>query len=173
MSEQKVGIEYFAGFFDGEGCVSIRRLRFKRKNGLCISYQIQAQTTNTNIAVLNVFCERFGGRVDFKTVPKKEGVKPCFTWRVNCNKAMAFLNAIRPFLIVKCEDVDIVLNFDLMRRKKMIERNKTKLKYSDQTISDLDTERHKLISRRNKGLISVLSPYVFSNGRYNMKDAIL
>src|SRR3990167_5349352 len=94
---------YFAGFFDGEGCiassfytVSNRRDGYKRvKIGICIS--------NTDIRPLELIQLCFGGNIT-KTKNKFNTNMQLFRWNLyNKQDILKFLNNIFPFSIVKKE----------------------------------------------------------------------
>ena len=78
-------IEYVAGFFDGEGCVS-----YNGRNYLSV------QIAGNCYEVINLIQEQFGGSIH--TRPNGTNVL-----QISTRQAESFLNAILPFLIVKKE----------------------------------------------------------------------
>jgi hypothetical protein len=113
-------IAYLAGFFDGEGSVTINRLkradhsadgRYKTD-----SYTLHAVIGNTDPTVVVWAQSLFGGYL----VPRparKAHQKPAVHW-VICNQwAMRFLETIRPYLRMKMNVVDVAINFQRAMRK--------------------------------------------------------
>ena len=100
-------LAYFAGFFDGEGCVAI----YKKKYVVSL--------TNTDVRPLKKVQEMWGG---FINVQKKENrrfaIQDIFRWQVYGHNARPFLEAIRPFVLVKREQIDIYLSvLDVLPKK--------------------------------------------------------
>lgn len=93
-----------AGFFDGEGCISIHR----RDRGCSIAFQIVVQVSQNDRRPLDAIAFRFGGTV----TPSQNGYDRCHRWRTSFHKAEVFIRAIRPHLLVKAAEADIAL--DLM-----------------------------------------------------------
>lgn len=88
---------YAAGFFDGEGCISIGN------NG-----SISCGIVNTNIEILEMFKEIYGGSVS----PRKQKVnKEQFVWRVYGETAISFLETIIDILVEKQSQAIVVLAF--------------------------------------------------------------
>ena len=87
------GRAYMAGFFDGEGCVTISRPR-SRSN-----YQLEVNIGNTNREVLEWVQRNYGGRLH--RMRKHIYYKPISVWQVSGEEAIDFLQLILPFLKVK------------------------------------------------------------------------
>ena len=87
--------QYWAGFFDGEGSVSISNV-----------LRPSATLTQKRRHVLDLAFAKFGGMVYGKGNKKHEGYQLTFK---NADEVEGFLNAIYPFLIVKKEEVEIIL----------------------------------------------------------------
>lgn len=86
---------YLAGFFDGEGHISISRSR-KRP----WSCYVDVGCTNTVKAPLLMFVRAYGGKVYPKVVSSNR--KPCFVWRCsNAKNASWALARMLPWLQVK------------------------------------------------------------------------
>lgn len=94
---------YFAGFFDGEGCISVTN----PKRG------VRVVLTNTNLEVLEDFNKYFGvGKISMKKRTKKDIYnKPCYMWICWNRGAEKFLNEIAPFLRIKKQECEIALEF--------------------------------------------------------------
>ena len=96
---------YIAGFFDGEGCVSI-----KRTGGSGNYLQVVAQIINTDIDILKKFKEKFSGNIHvmYRTKPNH---KTGYTWKVASKSAYEFLLAIYPYAIIKRDRIKLALEF--------------------------------------------------------------
>lgn len=116
MKKDKELLAYFAGFFDGEGCIGV----YKRKPGKAHRspcYYIYASITQTDISVLNLFKAIYGGSMTlYRSSPIFPNAKKLYFWQLSCNKAEKFLKDIQPNLIVKKERVDLALKFRRIQR---------------------------------------------------------
>lgn len=95
--------EYAAGFFDGEGCVSITR---SWKNG---QVHLSANLVNTNKQILDLFKLQFGGNVHTRQL--KPNWKPASHWFIYGYAAIEFFKFIRPFLRIKQSQVELAFEF--------------------------------------------------------------
>jgi hypothetical protein len=104
-----VELAWFAGFFDGEGCVRIQ----KQPNGrYAPSYTLTVSVTNTDHATLNKFQTAFGGTIgDKRTTSNKAWWTQAWAWRLNGIAAMRFLECIRPYAVLKRPEIAIGLEF--------------------------------------------------------------
>lgn len=93
---------YLAGIFDGEGTVG-----YYPANG---SHTIYVQVTNTDSRVINWVKNLIpGGFV--KTRKRHVNRKPVWEWLVrDRDLAIEVLNIIRPYLIIKADQVDLLLS---------------------------------------------------------------
>jgi hypothetical protein len=91
-------LAYAAGFFDGEGCVSFT-LEKCNKSG-----SIAATIGNTNKEVLDFIHKIFGGRLSFyKSNNAKH--KDVHSWVISGSDCIDFLTAIKPWVIIKHEQI--------------------------------------------------------------------
>ena len=90
---------YIAGFFDGEGCISIT------KNG-----SITLGVVNTGLPVLQEFVKYFGGSI---TNRKQKINKQQFVWRVYGITAVEFLDIMvrNNLLVEKKEQAELTLQW--------------------------------------------------------------
>lgn len=107
---------YFAGFFDGEGCIHIAK-KEKQPDGEYLEYQLQVDYTNTNKEVMNYIVSFFAG-----TLIKRNGVnfnqRPYWHWKIYSRSAKIFLKTILPYLIVKRAEANKAIEFqDLMESR--------------------------------------------------------
>src|SRR5438046_3641105 len=98
--------EYAAGFFDGEGCVNLMETGPKAKS---IRPLVRVILTSTHPTILYRFQEQFGGWVNIY----RPGVnrKLRYTWSQLEKKAIAFIQFIQPFSIIKREQIAVALEF--------------------------------------------------------------
>jgi hypothetical protein len=102
-------IKYIAGFFDGEGCISIGRPNTSLKSsgaGRYWCYHLSLQCAQLNPFPLALLLKHFGGRV--KTTGQAAGV-PIYRWHTSGKSARAFLEQIGPHLIVKRQQAKLGL----------------------------------------------------------------
>jgi len=96
-------LAYLAGFFDGEGCVSII---LNSKSG--------ALTLTVSISQLDprplILCQkRFGGSLHRER--DHRGFRTRVSWQTSSRLALAALEQLRPYLIVKGEEADIGISY--------------------------------------------------------------
>lgn len=113
MAPALVTEQYIAGFFDGEGSVSIA---FRQPQGgwrVSPSYVLQVAIAQIDPRPLIAIQERYGGRIYHSGVGRRT-----WAWNVSARKARPFLEAVLPYLIVKRRDAEIGLAFlDISRRQ--------------------------------------------------------
>lgn len=115
-SKAQISPEYLAGFFDGEGHVTI--LEANRCAGYA-SYRIHVGFTNKNLEVLSIIRDSFGGNMIQK---KRHSVKhaQAFELRIgNRDSVRKLLTYIQPFVIIKKEQVSLGLRFLDLGRVRM------------------------------------------------------
>lgn len=93
---------YAAGFFDGEGCISLARSTPGR-------YCLQVHVGNNNRDVLDSYQSRFGGSVGLRS-------SGLYIWAIYSDNAERFLSAIFPYLRVKRGEAEAALMWCKMRR---------------------------------------------------------
>ena len=96
----KLSNQWIAGFFDGEGSVSILR----RKRGGFIEHMLAIQLGQNDRTPLDMVCAQFEGSVCNSKTPSG-----CWRWRAHGGTAEKFLKAIRPHSIVKREQISLAL----------------------------------------------------------------
>jgi hypothetical protein len=113
-------IAYLAGFFDGEGSVTInhvkrtdRTVSGRYKND---SYTLQVVIGNTDPTVPNWAQSMFGGYVIVRE-PRSIAHRPSFSWLISNYWAMRFLETIRPYIRMKGDVVDLAIRFQRAMKK--------------------------------------------------------
>lgn len=92
---------WFAGFFDGEGCISAYKVKGSE------SYSCLARVSNTHLPSLQLFKSRFGGSIYMSK--SKRRARPCFTWQVGGKDLDRFLLVIQPLLYEKGRQVELMM----------------------------------------------------------------
>ena len=113
--------QYFAGFFDADGTVTIEKYTYKRdyvhgpKAGK-LRYAIKVQVGNVYRPVCQMYHERYGGSLYVRKTKSKTH-RPIWVWHVNSLKAVAFLEDVVPYLTVKKRQAELALEFNTHMRK--------------------------------------------------------
>ncbi len=101
-------LAYFAGLFDGEGCVNI--VEVKPKPGRhSPTFQTLAQVSMTDRRSLDLLIGSFGGRIRLST---KEGSRPIWVWRAYHKNAKKFLEDVLPYLVVKKHQAELLIELE-------------------------------------------------------------
>ena len=94
-------LAYAAGFFDGEGCISIG------KNGA-----IDVRITNTAKSVLVKFQALFGGNIGNRT---QKINKMQYAYCLYGENAVEFIKQLKPFLVEKLPQAETILEYYELR----------------------------------------------------------
>lgn len=108
MFETKnTSLAYLAGFFDGEGCISI----IKGKNRLGnTQYGLRVIVSNTNNYVLQLYKFSFSGRIQ-KRKHDKPKWRDCYAWGLSSTQAYDFLKCLYTYLVIKKAEADLAFEF--------------------------------------------------------------
>jgi len=106
--------DYLAGFFDGEGHVSILRSRCGTTAN--VRYWLRVGVSNTDPVVIMEFKKRFGGSVHLRP---SRSIKhtPCYDWVGQNRTAEKCLLILFPHLLVKQRDAQLGLEFQNVVRQ--------------------------------------------------------
>lgn len=96
-------LAYLAGFFDGEGCVSI--VRNSKTNNLTLTVSI----SQLNPLPLFLCQRRFGGSIHRERGTR--GFRNRVSWQTASRLAVAALKAMRPYLMVKADEADVAIAY--------------------------------------------------------------
>ena len=96
---------YLAGFFDGEGSVAVYRSGV-RGYRLCV--QVTQNSSNSSERLLQELPLLFGGCV---TRELRKGLQHTICYKSTGVAAAFFLQCVRPFLRLKCVEVDIAMRW--------------------------------------------------------------
>lgn len=107
MTWTETELAYAAGCVDGEGNIEIR-MRYNKKGTR--HHTCQVSISNTDLRMLLWLHARFDGVVSpQKRKPHSEKHKPVHIWYLSTRSCGDFLAAIRPYLVIKGEQADLVL----------------------------------------------------------------
>lgn len=109
-------LAYFAGLFDGEGHIGIRKSK-PFGNGISNKYDLVIAIRMTDPRPIKAFKEFFNTRYRYETKHQNPNAKPIHVAYANCNLAEEIIKKLRPLLIVKAEEVDLALKFQECKRR--------------------------------------------------------
>ena len=106
---KEVTKSYLAGFFDGEGCISITKN--KKRN----HYNLVVTVSGTKPKIISMFEQFFGGnvRIKLKNFPRQQ----VWIWNVYGEERREFLQIINPYLILKKEEALLGLKYSMYLHK--------------------------------------------------------
>ena len=117
LSDREIG--YLAGFFDGEGCVSIdQHLHMRRTRGRERTFSINVRISNVNLEVLEWIQSLVGGNI--YTHDKPKGNRK-MNWQIYLSgkPAKQLFDAIEPFVIVKRQQIALAREFYCLQGKRV------------------------------------------------------
>jgi len=103
-----ISLDYFAGYFDADGCVGISTQL--NKNGHRI-HQIKATVTSICPLLPDAFRDRFGGTCVITDWGRKQNPnnRVRIDWSISSKKCKVFFDEILPHLIFKPNQVEVAL----------------------------------------------------------------
>jgi hypothetical protein len=105
MSAASHWLAWAAGFFDGEGCIILRK-QVNKRLGWC-SYVLSISVSNTDLRSLQKLEELFGSSVHRRAPMVRR--KPIWDWRLDALKGERCLRLLLPWLVVKHEQAELAL----------------------------------------------------------------
>lgn len=105
----EIQMSYLAGFFDGEGCISIKR----HVKGKATQYVPSVSMTNTNKEIIELFTTSFGVGKPYYVRPNKytTNTKASWWWGIFGSKSITIVESLFPYLLVKRQEALILLKF--------------------------------------------------------------
>ena len=109
----KLDIAYVAGIFDGEGSLTYKKYKERRKKGNKVNYydcwRIAMEISMTDKNTIELIHETLMcGTVRPKKVPK--GMKPQWRWRCTFRDCLYVCKKLWPFAIVKLHKIEQVID---------------------------------------------------------------
>jgi hypothetical protein len=106
---REIDIAWAAGLFDGEGCVWLKRI-WRKGKPLRGRFVLRPKVRMTHRDTINQLAKVFpGGERPSPDKAKKQSCKDAYEIRWNGKAGEHFLRTIRPYLVTKAKEVDIVL----------------------------------------------------------------
>lgn len=98
---------WFAGFLDGEGCVTLVR----QKVGLKVYYRPVVTAANVNRDCLELFRRRFGGKVYCYGPIDSRHLRSVARWVSQSRIAISAVEQLLPYLVVKKEQAKLLISW--------------------------------------------------------------
>tara|TARA_R100001463_G_scaffold57630_4_gene109907 strand:- start:216 stop:650 length:435 start_codon:yes stop_codon:yes gene_type:complete len=92
---QPIEYAYFAGLFDGEGCVMLAKATYNNGN---VYYKPRITLTGCYYPTLSLLEKKYKGHIYIKTNTKDESKKTCYAFSLNGIKSISFLKSLLPYL---------------------------------------------------------------------------
>ena len=103
-------LAWAAGFFDGEGYITIPERQVTHKEKLYKSHYIRLGINHVDPRPLRKLHLMFGGTLQ-ENVKTTGNRHPRCQWQLSCQEAKNFLNCVRPYLVNKDIAADLALQF--------------------------------------------------------------
>jgi hypothetical protein len=103
-------LAYIAGFFDGEGSMTIHENCKPSPRGHAPNHTLQVSIANTDPRVLHWIHAEFGGSLSYRKLVSVNH-RHVTQWIIRAAKALPFLLAIQPFVRMKADQVKIGIEF--------------------------------------------------------------
>ncbi len=105
----KENILYLAGILDGEGCISIE-LQAANKSCRKVDYYIpRLSVINTSYPLIEWLINNFGGKHHIRK--KEDNCRLIYVWNIFGQHMEDVIRAVEPFLIVKKQAANIILEY--------------------------------------------------------------
>lgn len=99
-----------AAYIDGEGCISIARVKGYAKSSRPVLY-LSITVANTDPRLIQWLTTRFGGATHVAKRPHGKPWSPAYTWNAASRHGAELLRRALPFFIIKREQAEIALAF--------------------------------------------------------------
>jgi hypothetical protein len=108
-SNYHLDIAYIAGLFDGEGSVTCKKYKEKKKSGTYDCWRISMEISMTDKNVIELVHETLMvGTVRSKKVPK--GMRPQWRWRCTFRDCLQVCKKLWPYATVKLAAIEKVID---------------------------------------------------------------
>jgi len=109
---------YCAGLIDGEGCISISKVRRKVSSGdVVCDYWLSVIVVTKDNKLTPWLLGNYGGRTSVVTRDHASGVQKYNRWVIQSNRATKMLRELRPYLILKRDQCDLAIEFQNHRER--------------------------------------------------------
>lgn len=112
----EVDLAYFAGLFDGEGSISIAKVKCTRIRNPSVSfyYRLQVCLVNNDRPVVEWLKSQFGGSICVRNMKGARMETHC--WSCCCQQGLRFLQQVFPYLHIKRRQAEVAIKFQLGKR---------------------------------------------------------
>ena len=139
-------LSYLAGFFDGEGCVSILK---RKKGNWNISHFLRISIGQKDGETLDWIKDTFGGKV---YLVSRDG---SYIWAISDKKAYEFCKLICPFLKYKKPQVELAIKFQeermTVRKNKKIGLSENELGLREKMFDEMKLLKKTIIKSQYAG----------------------
>ncbi len=110
LMASREALAYLAGILDGEGCLRITRQRLRRKPRNSPRHWPTLFVGNTSRPLADFLRRTFGGSI-YRRRPTVSH-RPVYLWQLTTRASIfAILTAVRPYLLVKSAQADLLIEF--------------------------------------------------------------
>lgn len=112
VQQNKLSLEYIAGFVDGEGCINIyKRKHTSTTRGYAYSLDIEISNTNKEIIELIHSTLGVGHITEVKNNEKNKNWRNGYLLRMSCKDAGIVIKKLLPYLVLKKPQAELALKF--------------------------------------------------------------
>ena len=141
---------WLAGFWEGEGCISINKGYDNYGSAKVSSYGLVISLGNTEKESLDIFCDAFGGHISL--MKRYLGNRQAWVWAVQSMKAAKALKRLLPHFRVQCKIDQAKLGILFQQRKELWKSRNGKgeiVSEQESLFREWVHERMKLLKRDN------------------------
>lgn len=135
-----ITLQYIAGLFDGEGSIGIY-YRQKTKDRFHLRTQFTNNKDKNTQKLMTWLMDKFGGNLS-EQITLSGNIK--YNWQLNSDKAVYFLQKIKPYLIFKKDQAIIAINWQ-KQRPKPIRDNRGRIQVRRKRTVDFDIKVSRLM----------------------------
>lgn len=119
---ENIELAYLAGFFDGEGCIHVNKMKLRTHTGYSLTLEITQRRDNNEI--LHYVRSKFGGNFHHKRATFTSN--PYDRWSIHGNQAINMLVQLLPYLRLKKLQAEVAISYnnELSSSEKETIRNK-------------------------------------------------
>ena len=122
----RLDLAYFAGFIDGEGCISIATQGRSLRDKSFVNYRLEVRVGSTNLWVLQLLKMQFAGWIYPMRKPIKPTHKQCWVWVIYSKQAREVLEVLLPYLKLKKAEAEVGIAWQKDRRSGRKQTDKEK-----------------------------------------------
>lgn len=145
-----IDIRYIAGFWDGDGSITIQKQKWISKNRAGVQHFLCIKVSNTDKRILEEIKSYFNVGTVMSNGKSKAKNRQAWQYQSSANDAYKIIKKLYPYLVIKKEQAELALHF----QERMNKNKKRCMRYNFVTAKELAfRESIKIkISNLNKGL---------------------